>query len=201
MSDAGFIYALGAKDMPYVKIGSTITSVEARMRVLQTGHPVTFYVIAMVHVTQSVRRVEKRIHRLLKASRCRGEWFSVDIDQRLLEELVCQAQVSLVQDDARPKKVSCVKGGEAMAWSLGQRIRLARVTRNKTAKEIYEAAGIGQSHLSMIEHDQHLPSALVIRKLAQALHVRSDYLLGLSNTIDPDPDEKLAAEEPVHVTP
>jgi Meiotically up-regulated gene 113 len=54
----GTIYAIGAPGMPYIKIGSTRTSVAKRLQALQTAQPFVLHVLATVSIPEDVRRAE-----------------------------------------------------------------------------------------------------------------------------------------------
>jgi transcriptional regulator with XRE-family HTH domain len=69
-------------------------------------------------------------------------------------------------------------------WSLGKRVKIARIERGMSQQQLAKGAGLRQSHLSMIENDRHDPSATIVRDLAQALGVTAGYLLGLTDKMD-----------------
>jgi transcriptional regulator with XRE-family HTH domain len=64
---------------------------------------------------------------------------------------------------------------------VGERIMLTRKRQRMAQKDLAGAIGMSQKHLSQIEtgikHGLHLRADAVIR-LADALHVSTDYLLG-----------------------
>jgi transcriptional regulator with XRE-family HTH domain len=70
-----------------------------------------------------------------------------------------------------------------MEWSLGKRVKIARIERDISQHQLAELTGLRQSHVSLIENDRHDPSASAVRALAQALDVSTDYLLGLSGEL------------------
>jgi XRE family transcriptional regulator, regulator of sulfur utilization len=70
-----------------------------------------------------------------------------------------------------------------MSWSFGKRIKIARVERHMSQKALADAAHVRQSHLSMIENAHHYPNVGVVRKLAHALGVNTEYLLGLGQDL------------------
>lgn len=70
-----------------------------------------------------------------------------------------------------------------MEWSLGKRVKIARIERGISQQELAQRTGLRQSHVSLIENDRHDPSASAVRALAQALDVSTDYLLGLSGEL------------------
>jgi transcriptional regulator with XRE-family HTH domain len=60
---------------------------------------------------------------------------------------------------------------------------MARIERGLSQQQLAALADLRQSHLSMIENDRHDPSATIVRKLATALDVDANFLLGLSSTL------------------
>jgi transcriptional regulator with XRE-family HTH domain len=70
-----------------------------------------------------------------------------------------------------------------MKWSLGKRVKIARIERDISQQELAALTGLRQSHVSLIENDRHDPSASAVRALAEALDVSADYLLGLSGEL------------------
>ena len=62
-----------------------------------------------------------------------------------------------------------------MEWSLGKALKKARIDTGISQRELARRTGLRQSHLSLIENDRHDPSATIVRTLAQALGVSSDY--------------------------
>lgn len=71
-----------------------------------------------------------------------------------------------------------------MEWSLGKRVKMARIERGMSQQQLASAATLRQSHLSMIENDHHDPSATIVRNLARALEVTAGYLLGLTEKMN-----------------
>jgi transcriptional regulator with XRE-family HTH domain len=74
-----------------------------------------------------------------------------------------------------------VKGG-AMAESLGVRIRMHRVRLGWKQVDLAEKVGISTQAISLIEMGKTEPRANHIRKIADALGVSADYLLGRKDT-------------------
>lgn len=70
-----------------------------------------------------------------------------------------------------------------MEWSLGKRVKIARIERGISQQALAERTGLRQAHVSLIENDRHEPGAHAVRALAQALDVSADYLLGLSGAL------------------
>ena len=71
------------------------------------------------------------------------------------------------------------------ADTVGSRIRHARQSRGITQKWLAGQVGISQQGLNLIETNKTSdPASSWVREIARVLRVRSDYLLGLSETID-----------------
>lgn len=64
--------------------------------------------------------------------------------------------------------------------SFGRCLIYARQRRDMTADLLAKASGISASQISHFECDRREPSAANIRRLATALDITSDFLLGLS---------------------
>ncbi len=64
--------------------------------------------------------------------------------------------------------------------SFGRCLIYARQRRDMTAEQLSKLSGINASQISHFETDKREPSAGNIRKLAVALDITADYLLGLS---------------------
>lgn len=74
--------------------------------------------------------------------------------------------------------------------SIGQRIQRARRWRNVTQVELARALGISQNAMVSIEKDRSIPRGDRLRDIAIALRVRVDYLLSLTDELEPDNDWK-----------
>lgn len=70
-----------------------------------------------------------------------------------------------------------------MAWSFGKRLKHARIERGLSQQALATAAAMRQSHLSMIENEHNYPNVSVVRRLAHALGINPDYLLGLATEL------------------
>lgn len=66
------------------------------------------------------------------------------------------------------------------ARTFGQCLISARLRRDLTADQLAKLAGVDASQISHYESDRRGPSADNIRRLATALDITADYLLGLS---------------------
>jgi DNA-binding XRE family transcriptional regulator len=82
--------------------------------------------------------------------------------------------------------IYAVKGG-AMADTLGDRIRGVRGRKRMTQAALARAIGISSTAMNAIESGQVDPRASRIAKLAEVLHVSTDYLLGLCPHDGPGP--------------
>lgn len=69
---------------------------------------------------------------------------------------------------------------------FGNRLRQLRKERKLTQQQLAELIGVKNSVISFYEVGERVPSPEVLRKLALALHVTADYLLGIERgaTID-----------------
>jgi transcriptional regulator with XRE-family HTH domain len=65
--------------------------------------------------------------------------------------------------------------------SFGLCLVHARQRRDMTAEQLSRLSGINATQISHFETDRREPSAGNIRKLATALDITADYLLGLSD--------------------
>lgn len=65
--------------------------------------------------------------------------------------------------------------------NIGERIKELRLYSNLTQYELSKRADISRSVLSAYENNTAIPTATVIAKIAVALSVSADYLLGLEN--------------------
>lgn len=65
---------------------------------------------------------------------------------------------------------------------FGNRLRKLRKDRNLTQRQLAELIGVKNSVISFYEVGERTPSPDVLRKLAMALHVSTDFLLGIERT-------------------
>jgi transcriptional regulator with XRE-family HTH domain len=78
--------------------------------------------------------------------------------------------------------------GVVSVVNLGARIRKCRGTRGWSISKLARAAGVSQGYLSDVENGKIAsPSGTAIGKLAEALNVSSDHLLGLTDDPSPTP--------------
>jgi DNA-binding XRE family transcriptional regulator len=172
VNPGGFIYAIGAEGSPHIKIGKTTGPVVKRLAALQVGYPARLHIRTAVPVEQDLGRIEKAIHRFLATDRQQGEWFAVQVDQDQLEALIVRAVQWLAAQDARPgARKESIPG-------LAQRIQALRMKRGLSVQELAKRVEISRQQLHMIETNKTLdPGALTVLRIADALGVRTDYLL------------------------
>ncbi|MCL6615136.1 MAG: helix-turn-helix domain-containing protein, partial [Firmicutes bacterium] len=63
----------------------------------------------------------------------------------------------------------------------GSRLKEARRARNLTQAELGRLVGVGKSAISQYEHGLRLPETAVLARLAEALGVSADWLLGIED--------------------
>lgn len=68
--------------------------------------------------------------------------------------------------------------------SLGNKIKKTRTEKGLTQKELAIQSMIPQKNLSTYENDLVMPAADTLKKIAEALSVTTDYLLGGSKIIE-----------------
>ena len=82
--------------------------------------------------------------------------------------------------------------------SFGERLRKIRKLRNITQLELTRLSGVAQSSISQYESSKtRTPTIDIARKLAEALDVSVDYLLG--NTDDPTPPKKIEIKDKINL--
>lgn len=65
---------------------------------------------------------------------------------------------------------------------FGERLRQLRKERKLTQQQLAELIGVKNGVISFYELGDRTPSPAVLRKLALALHVTADYLLGIERS-------------------
>ena len=106
---AGYVYAIGSEDFPFVKIGHT-TNVAARLAQLQTGNP---YRLEVLGTWPGTFALEQLVHQSFAFQRLRGEWFDFDGQDPVdaingVVRLVCQA-VKDTEAARKPKAPSAAR--------------------------------------------------------------------------------------------
>ena len=69
--------------------------------------------------------------------------------------------------------------------TLGEKIKIARMQKKISQQHLSEVAQTHQKNISKYEQNLVIPSAVTLKRIADALHVTTDSLLGseLENTI------------------
>lgn len=87
------VYAFGSEEGNPVKVGVSENPL-VRISQVQNGHPFKLHIIkAWQH--DLAHHVEQRAHKLLKAYRLRGEWFTVDF-----ETAIVAVELAIIEVDA-----------------------------------------------------------------------------------------------------
>ena len=61
--------------------------------------------------------------------------------------------------------------------TLGEKIKKLRKEKNISQTELAEIIGVHQSHIGRYERNESIPTAHIIKKMADVLKVSADYLL------------------------
>jgi len=69
---------------------------------------------------------------------------------------------------------------------IGDRIRLIREQRGLTRQQLAEKIGTSVGIIYFYEKNRKIPSAEILKRIAEAFNVSTDYLLGLTD--DPTPN-------------
>jgi len=69
--------------------------------------------------------------------------------------------------------------------TMGERIASARISRNLTQKELSTLVNISESTLARFEKGVREPRSSTIIAIAQVLNVSCDYLMGLTDVLEP----------------
>lgn len=78
------------------KIGVTKTSIEKRMKKLQTGNSFEIF-LAAYHETEYPFYIEKMLHKRFCSDRKVGEWFELDIEKTKKFEEICQEYEKIIE--------------------------------------------------------------------------------------------------------
>lgn len=62
--------------------------------------------------------------------------------------------------------------------TLGNKIKSTRQQKKISQNELAELSGVMQKNISRYEQDTSIPSAVALKKIADALQVTTDFLLG-----------------------
>jgi transcriptional regulator with XRE-family HTH domain len=72
-----------------------------------------------------------------------------------------------------------------LSHGLGHRLQAIREEQRLTTTELARRLGVSKSSISKYESGRHIPTAMVLARLALRLQVSTDYLLGLTATAAP----------------
>lgn len=62
--------------------------------------------------------------------------------------------------------------------SFGENLKIARIKNKLTQQQVADMVGISKSTITNYEADKRQPDVFMIKKLAHALNVTGDYLIG-----------------------
>lgn len=65
--------------------------------------------------------------------------------------------------------------------TLSERLKMLRMEKQMTQKELAQATGLSQSAIAYWENGQRIPNALAVIALAKFFHVSIDYLIGFKD--------------------
>lgn len=79
--------------------------------------------------------------------------------------------------------------------TIGERIQILREEKNLKQKDLAEMAGITEATLSRYENGKREPRGEIVSRLANALNVSTDYLLGRTPIQETNIDNKLTEKD------
>lgn len=86
--------------------------------------------------------------------------------------------------------------------SVGTFIRAQRQLSEMSLRQLAALSNVSNAYLSQIERGLHQPSLKVVRSIAEALNISTEYLLSQSGVLDtPDPGEETSAESAILADP
>jgi DNA-binding XRE family transcriptional regulator len=158
-ANAGSIYAIGAVGSPLVKIGSTTTSIEQRLKTLQTGQPMALHIVARQAVEADLQRIERQIHAFLAGERQRGEWFALKLDADELAALIHRAVEYLADKDEQAQRAKDERPARSVKRQrerrgdneVGQCITAQRQAQGRSLTDVARAFGVSVSTMSRYE--------------------------------------------------
>lgn len=80
---------------------------------------------------------------------------------------------------------------------FASRLRMAREKRNHSQTSLGELIDVAPQHVQRWEAGRHMPNLETIGRIAKALNVSSDFLLGLTSEMDAYLDELTITEKAV----
>lgn len=86
--------------------------------------------------------------------------------------------------------------------SMGAFIRAQRQLSAMSLRQLAALSNVSNAYLSQIERGLHQPSLKVVRSIAEALNISTEYLLSQSGVLEiPDPSEQTSAETAILADP
>ncbi|MDO5681776.1 MAG: helix-turn-helix transcriptional regulator [Propionibacteriaceae bacterium] len=86
--------------------------------------------------------------------------------------------------------------------SMGSFIRAQRQLSAMSLRQLAALSNVSNAYLSQIERGLHQPSLKVVRSIAEALNISTEYLLSQSGVLEtPDPSEQTGAETAILADP
>lgn len=86
--------------------------------------------------------------------------------------------------------------------SLGTFIRAQRQLSAMSLRQLAALSNVSNAYLSQIERGLHQPSLKVVRSIAEALNISTEYLLSQSGVLEtPEPAERTTAESAILADP
>jgi transcriptional regulator with XRE-family HTH domain len=85
--------------------------------------------------------------------------------------------------------------------SLGKILKQRRLMMPLTLQELGSAARVSSSHLGRIERGERFPSARILRRLAQPLHMEESELMSLAGYLSPEPTAAWHNARPIQLDP
>ena len=86
--------------------------------------------------------------------------------------------------------------------SMGTFIRAQRQLSAMSLRQLAALSNVSNAYLSQIERGLHQPSLKVVRSIAEALNISTEYLLSQSGVLEtPEPSERTSAESAILADP
>lgn len=131
---SGFVYFMQAGEDGAIKIGFSASSVAARMQGNQVGCPHT---LTLLGVIPGDVALERRWHKVFRACRLRGEWFSPN--RRLLDAIARHARPPEIVIPEKPTDLTPLQD---LAWIIDLKWRRRR--------EFAQEVGLSEPYLCQI---------------------------------------------------
>lgn len=176
----GYVYAFAIDGSFQVKIGYTSNPVRYRFLAVQNAIKKPLILIYAVHVGFP-QMIEQKLHNLFQDLRLQGEWFQ--LDRETIEEL--PSLMEWIGCNPNP-------WGKRPRSFLGKSLKSCRERRGWTIERLSRKAKVHKEILHACEEKGSPVFFEVAMRLARALGVSLDYLVGMY--ADEDDPEAHAAE-------